>query len=55
MVVIFFVFCIGLSCILLGVYWFSDIIVGWFVGGSMVVFCFYIIKWKCKLCIKDEG
>jgi len=46
------VFCIGLSRILLGVHWPSDIIAGWFIGGSMAAFSFYIIKWKRKLRIK---
>jgi len=51
----FLVFCIGLSRILLGVHWPSDIIAGWFAGGSMAAMSFYVIKWKRKLRIKTEG
>ncbi|WP_338520144.1 phosphatase PAP2 family protein [Alteromonas gracilis] len=48
------VLCIGLSRIVLGVHWPSDVVAGWCAGGCMAALSFFVIKWKRKLRVKPQ-
>ena len=45
---------IGISKVMLGMHWPSDVVAGWCAGGSMAALSFYVIKWKRKLRVKTS-